>query len=118
MVDYYQSTSEFNYTYIKTNYWKLEKLSCVLVCRNQQWFKDNVKDLENIWNIIKTERVTGYEHRQPNRKQKKTENTIDKPIEGCLLHFNKETGKINVIKKQSTSTENLDFNFDINFDNI
>ena len=70
MVDYYQSTSEFNYTYIKTNYWKLEKLSCVLVCRNQQWFKDNVKELEDIWNIIKKERVTGYQHREPNRKQK------------------------------------------------
>ena len=41
--------------------------------------------------------------------KKKTENTIDKPIEGCLLHFNKETGKINVIKKQSISTENFDF---------
>ena len=115
MVDYYQST-EFNYTYIKTNYWKLEKLSCVLVCRNQQWFKDNVKELENIWNIIKKERVTGYKHREPNRKQKKTENPIDKPVEGCLLHFNKETGKINVIKKQSTFTENLDLN--LNFDNI
>ena len=118
MVDYYQSTSEFNYTYIKTNYWKLEKLSCVLVCRNQQWFKDNVKELENIWNTIKTERVTGYEHRQPNRRPKKMDNTVDKPSDGCLLHFNKETCKINVIKKQSTSTSSEILDLNLDFDNI
>jgi hypothetical protein len=90
---------------MKTHYWKLEKLSCVLVCRNQQWFNDNVKELEDIWNIIKKERVTGYQHREPTRKQKKTENTIVNPSEGCLLHFNKETCKINVIKKQTQDIE-------------
>ena len=107
MVDYYQCNSDFNYTYIKTHYWKLEKLSCVLVCRNQQWFNDNVKELEDLWNTIKQERVTGYGHREPNRRQKKTENTMVKPSEGCLLNFNKETSKINVIKKQLT--QNFDF---------
>ena len=120
MVDYYQCNPEFNYIYMKTHYWKLEKFSCVLVCRNQQWFNDNVKELEDIWNTITKERVTGYGHREPNRRPKKTNNTIDKPSEGCLLHFNKETCKINVIKKQATQTQNidLDFDFDIVFDNV
>jgi putative phage-type endonuclease len=115
MVDYYQDNPEFNYIYMKTHYWKLEKLSCVLVCRNQQWFKDNVKELEDIWDTIKKERVTGYQHREPNRKQKKTENTIVKPSEGCLLRFNKDTCKINVIKKQ---TQDIEFDIDIDFDNV
>lgn len=110
MVDYYQGNPEFNYIYMKTHYWKLEKLSCVLVCRNQQWFKDNVKELEDIWNTITKERVTGYQHREPTRKQKSVNNNnVDKPSEGCLLHFNKDTCKINVIKKQ---TQNIEFDID------
>ena len=110
MVDYYQGNPEFNYIYMKTHYWKLEKLSCVLVCRNQQWFKDNVKELEDIWNTITKERVTGYQHREPTRKQKSfNNNNVDKPSEGCLLHFNKDTCKINVIKKQ---TQDIEFDID------
>ena len=99
MVEHYTLNPKFNYTYMKIIYWKLEILSCVLVCRNRQWFKDNVHDLQALWIIVEKERVSGYEHRAPNRKQKK-ENTIDlttKPS-GCLLQFNKETGKISVIK--------------------
>ena len=115
IVDYYQGNSEFNYIYMKTHYWKLEKFSCVLVCRNQQWFNDNVKQLEDIWNTITKERVTGYGHREPNRRPKKTDNNVDKPSEGCLLHFNKETSKINVIKKQ---TQDIEFDIDIDFDNV
>ena len=100
MVDYYQTNPEFNYTYMKTIYWKLEHLSCVLVCRNRQWFKDNISYLQELWSVVEKERVSGYDHRAPNRKQKKE--TIDlttKPSGGCLLQFNKETGKITVVKK-------------------
>lgn len=105
VVDYYQNKPEFNYTYMKTIYWKLQHLSCVLVCRNRHWFKDNINSLEEIWSIIEKERVSGYDHRAPNRKQKKE--TIDlttKPSGGCLLQFNKETGKITVVKKEIDAT--------------
>ena len=108
-IDYYQSNSELisqqnTYTYMKTIYWKLEQISCVLVCRNKQWFKDNINELGEVWQIIEKERVTGYEHRAPNRREVKKENynevKIDKPSNngGCLLQFNKETGKITVAK--------------------
>ena len=98
-IDKYQN-SEYKYIFIKIIYWKLNILSCVLVCRNQQWFKDNIPLLQDIWTTIEKERISGYEHRAPNRKQKKTliENTTN-TSSGCLLQFNKETGKINVIKK-------------------
>jgi putative phage-type endonuclease len=102
MIDLYQS-SEYNYVWIKDYYWKLDIVSCVLVCRNKQWFKDNINELAEIWEIIVKERVSGFEHRAPNRKPK--------PLDGfaaitnsnsnsnkCLLNFNKETGKITVIK--------------------
>ena len=101
-IEYYQHNPEFKYTYMKTHFWKLEHLSCVLVCRNRQWFNDNIKIIETLWTTIEKERVCGYEHRAPNRRQKK-ETIIDlttKPNSGCLLQFNKETGKITVIKKE------------------
>jgi putative phage-type endonuclease len=108
-VDYYQHTPEFKYTYIKTIYWKLEHISCVLVCRNRQWFKDNIDDLQELWSIVEKERISGYEHRAPNRKQKKS-NVIDfttKPSGGCLLQFNKESGKITVVKREIENTTSI-----------
>jgi putative phage-type endonuclease len=108
IVDHYQYNPELNYTYMKTIYWKLEHLSCVLVCRNRQWFKDNISSLEEIWTTIEKERVSGYEHRAPNRKQKKeTVDLTTKPSGGCLLQFNKETGKITVVKKDIETTTTI-----------
>ena len=108
MVDYYQYNPKFNYTYIKTIYWKLEHLSCVLVCRNRQWFKDNICSLEEIWSTIEKERVSGYEHRAPNRKPKKyIVDIMTNPSGECLLQFNKETGKITVIKKESDNSTSI-----------
>lgn len=86
----YQS-KKYNYTYLKFIYWKLEVLSCILVLRNKDWFKNNIGQLENVWNIIEKERVTSYEHRAPNKKQKKEpfNSFIEKESQGCLLKFNK-----------------------------
>ena len=69
MLDLYQS-DKYNYTYIKFIYWKLDQMSCVLVCRNRQWFEDNIWELEELWATVVAERVSGFEHRAPNRKTK------------------------------------------------
>jgi len=86
----YQS-KKYNYTFFKFIYWKLEKLSCVLVLRNREWFVNNVGQLEKVWKIIEEERVTGYEHRAPIKKSKKE--FLSKPqvseSQGCFLKFNK-----------------------------
>ena len=101
MVNKYEC-AEFNYVYMKIIYWKLEHLSCVLVCRNRQWFKDNISSLEHVWSIIETERVGAYEHRAPNKREKKEPiNQHDLSNVGCLIKFNKETGKIIVVKKDA-----------------
>lgn len=91
-VDYYTLNQKFNYTYMKTIYWKLDVVSCILVLRKREWFKNNIKQLENIWNIIETERVTGYEHRAPKGQKKemlKPFPFVQKESQGCLLKFNK-----------------------------
>ena len=89
-IEKYQS-EPYNYIFIKFIYWKVEKISCILVLRNREWFKNNVGQLEKIWKIIEQERITGYEHRAPNKKQKSeyykpyVKNTSE---QGCFL-FNK-----------------------------
>lgn len=81
----------YNYIYMKTIYWKLEVISCVLILRNKEWFKSKVGQLENVWNIIESERVTGYEHRAPAKRnaKKATIDVVMPPTTGCLLPFMK-----------------------------
>jgi putative phage-type endonuclease len=85
--------SPYNYIFIKFIYWKLEVLSCILVLRNREWFKNNIRQLENVWKIIEEERVTGYEHRAPNKKNSKKDSfkpfVNDNSSQGCFLKFNK-----------------------------
>ena len=87
--------------WIKNYYWKLDQLSCVLVERNRKWFADNIWELQELWDTILRERVTGYAHRAPVKKIKRDQQqTTDKPPTGCLLNINKVTGKVglNIIK--------------------
>ena len=91
-IDLYQS-DKYKYTYIKFIYWKLDQMSCVLVCRNRQWFEDNIWELEELWNIVVLERVSGFEHRAPNRKTKINAfdllvNSQTQQKSKCLLKFN------------------------------
>lgn len=93
MLDFYQS-DKYNYTYIKFIYWKLDEISCVLVPRNRQWFEDNIWELEELWNTVLVERVSGFEHRAPNRKTKKdltkynAFEILQQSQPKCLLKFN------------------------------
>jgi len=82
-----------DYVWIKNIYWKLECYSCVLVLRNNIWFKDNIKEMQKMWDIIVNERNTGYEHRAATKKQKKDEN-INNGL--CLLNINKKSGKVEI----------------------
>ena len=59
------------HVFIKFLYWKLEKMSCILVARDREWFRTHVGQLANVWQTIEKERVNGYEHRAPQRRVKK-----------------------------------------------
>ena len=86
MITLYQS-DKYNYIFMKYIYWKLEKLSCVLVLRNKEWFKNNIPQLEKVWKTIEEERITGYEHRAPAKKPKKEpfKPFVNTESKGCLL---------------------------------
>jgi putative phage-type endonuclease len=91
-IDEYEN-EPFNYTYIKTIFWKLEIFSCILVLRNREWFQNNILKLKNVWQIIESERITGYQHRAPIKKNKKEETSKSllnlNENQGCLLKFDK-----------------------------
>jgi putative phage-type endonuclease len=55
--------------WIQNIYWKLEKFSNVLVLRNKLWFAAAVPFINNFWNTIVNERITGFEHRAPKKRK-------------------------------------------------
>ena len=59
-----------NLMWIRNCYWKLDKISCVLVPRNKIWFNDNIKTLSLIWDTILHERINGFSHRKPGQRLK------------------------------------------------
>ena len=69
--------------------------------RNKEWFKNNVAQLENVWNMIKHDRIHGFEHRAPSKRLAKA--IANKPYvsgeSGCLLNVI----KINTEKLLDTS---------------
>ena len=78
--------------WVKNLYWRLDQLSCVLVLYNKVWFNAAVKIFGETWKIIEYERIHGYEHRAPNKRDKK-----DKPgelsntdsVSKCLINTTK-----------------------------
>ena len=62
------------YTWVQNDYWKLSTVSCVLVERNKEWFQSIVPEIKSFWDTIIYEREHGYDHRKPNKRQKKENN--------------------------------------------
>jgi len=52
----------------KRIYWYCEAYSCVLVKRNRPWFEMALPKIQELWNTVEKERVTGYEHRKPKKR--------------------------------------------------
>jgi putative phage-type endonuclease len=75
----------YNYSFTKYIYWKLEQISCVLVLRNREWFKNNIGQLEKVWKIVEEERITGFQHRAPNKRN--PSNPPLKKVEPNLFTF-------------------------------
>jgi len=57
-----------DYVLYETIYWRLDEYSCVLVERNAEWFSAVLPKIETTWKMVESERITGYGHRAPNRR--------------------------------------------------
>ena len=68
-----------NKNWLKNIYWRLDEVSVVLVLRNKKWFNEAIPYFEEMWDIIKKERISGYQHRAPN-KRKKRKKSFDNEI--------------------------------------
>ena len=55
-------------TWISDTYWYLEKISCVLLRRNKQWFNAVKHKFKEVWDIILKERIEGYDHRKSKKR--------------------------------------------------
>jgi putative phage-type endonuclease len=65
-----QTKQEMKETHVlfKRIYWYCEAYSCVLVKRNRPWFEMALPKIQELWNTVEKERVTGYEHRKPKKR--------------------------------------------------
>ena len=68
--------------WLKNMYWRLDIWSCVLVLRNKQWYNQAIPIFKKVWDIIKRERIDGYEHRVPTRQKRKAGGKL---FNGCIL---------------------------------
>ena len=90
-------------------YWKLVKISCVLVLRNKLWFKKVQPMIEIFWNNLVKERESG-EYKERIKKKRKlaledAKSKSDFPMGGCLINpalFNNEEKVENVIIRVNT----------------
>jgi len=76
--------------FIGTIYWKLEKISCILVLRNKLWFNSVISSIEFFWNTLVEERENGkYKERNAKKRKLKLEDEksrSDFPKPGCLIN--------------------------------
>ena len=57
-----------NLTWVNNTYWRLEDYSLVTVAYNKNWFMEAMPYFKDLWSIILKERVTGYAHRLPKKR--------------------------------------------------
>ena len=77
------------YTLYTVQYWYLDQFSCILVKRNRDWFRLAVGKIEEAWRTVERERISGWEHRLPKKKQNlivsSIDNTSDKQIKNLPI---------------------------------
>jgi putative phage-type endonuclease len=115
-----QKNSEL--TWMQNLYWRLDEISCILVLRNKLWFNSCLYKLNTFWSIIEREKITGYEHRAPKKKNKLISTpqiTVSKCIINDTLHLNnvsKSTVTVNKINDNKINNNKINDNKIINIE--
>ena len=66
-----------SYSLYEVLYWFLHEISVVLIPRNEKWFKSLIPKIHTTWNTITRERITGFEHRAPKKRNVKPTCVLD-----------------------------------------
>ena len=75
--DYDAWKPDTNLDFVRNWYWKMDKVSCVLVKRNREWFASVIPQFCTVWQSILTERETDdYSHRLPRQRVNKIETPV------------------------------------------
>jgi len=74
--------------WIKNIFWKLEIYSNILVLRNKLWFEASIPIIEELWNNVINERISGYEHRAPNKRKRIPKLTEELIVNKCYIQTN------------------------------
>jgi putative phage-type endonuclease len=98
--------------FMRTIYWKLDEISCILVLRNKQWFEKAVIEMGKTWDIIKHEKVHGYEHRAPKKRVRKS--SFD--ISGNKCYINLSSKLSNNVNNEGILFDTIDDNDNKNVD--
>jgi hypothetical protein len=60
----------------KTHYWYLDDIQMTTIFRNHDWFKAAIPKIQEFWNTIQTERISGYEHRLSKKRSNVTKEIL------------------------------------------
>ena len=109
-------TKNEDITWMQNIYWKLAEISCVLVLRNKMWFDAGSQILAGIKETIEKEKVSGYSHRAPKKKQTSKPSVVQEPAmpSKCyinvqsLLNENIETDTSTIVKTNSPPPNSMD----------
>ena len=109
-------TNNEHITWMQNIYWKLTEISCVLVLRNKMWFDAGAGVLAGIKETIEKEKVSGYSHRAPKKKQTSKPSVVQEPAmpSKCyinvqsLLNENIETDTSTIVKTNSPPPNSMD----------
>ena len=82
-------------------YWYLDEFSCIVIPRNKPWFAAAVPEILDLWQIIETERVAGFEHRNSKKRSDKTTVSESPENSSYLINNLRLTNSICLVKLDS-----------------
>ena len=97
------------YSLYNTIYWYLDEFSCLFVPRNRKWFQTAIPKIQDTWNVILKERVSGYDHRMPKKKQNILLQNTGEPVSNSQpIQYLNFTKKVCLVKlDHGVSLENV-----------
>ena len=96
-------------TLVRSIYWWLDEVSCVLVLRNRTWFNHVKPVIDEFWGKIIHDRKNGYEHRAPQRKNKTTISVV-KESKKCMIDIDSLDTESSGVTTNSNTNSILDVN--------